>query len=157
MNITSTRINYNRKPQIAVARNQESSTFSGVKDGFSRATQTVIDNPVRSITNAVSLGTMAGSLATMGGTSANATFMQGAGITLGVIHGVAAFGRGIDGLASIGYRSQLGMEGGKQAISAVGDLMSCAGHLAMQAGVTTPAAALVIGGALVSSAFDYNA
>ena len=156
MNITSTRINQNRvKPQILATPKQES-TFSGVQDGFAKATQTVIDNPVRSITNVASLSTMAGGLATMGSTGANASFMSGAGIVLGAVHGVSGIARGIDGLASIGYRSQLGMEGGKQAISALGDILSATGHFAMHAGVTAPAGALIVGGALISSAFDYN-
>jgi hypothetical protein len=155
MNITSTRINHRVKPQVQATPKQDS-TFSGAKDGFAKATQTVIDHPMRSITNVVSVGTMAGGLATMGSNSANGQFMAGTGIVLGAVHSLAAVVRGIDALSSMPYGTQLGKPSKNQALSALGDVLSASGHFALQAGVTTPAAALVIGGALVSSAFDYS-
>lgn len=165
MNITSTRIN--QQPTFkAEAAPKSSITFAdqdnggGIKDGFISAGRVLTDNPVRTIANVASLGAMAGSLATMGAGTANAAFMNGAGVFTGVLLGVSAFGRGIDGLSSLDYSRTGGMnqpDPKKVAISALGDAISAAGHFAMATGVTTPAAALIVGGAVISSACDYSA
>jgi hypothetical protein len=132
----------------------------GIKDGFISAGRVLTDNPVRTIANVASLGTMAGSLATMGTGTANATFMNGTSVFNGIVLGISAFGRGLDGLSSLGV-SRTGAfnqpDPTKVAISALGDAISAAGHFAMATGITTPAAALIVGGAVISSACDYSA
>ncbi|MCA9776848.1 MAG: hypothetical protein KC800_09035 [Candidatus Eremiobacteraeota bacterium] len=165
MNITSTRINQQPKFNTEAAPSS-SITFAdqdnggGIKDGFVSAGRILVDNPIRTITNVTSLGAMAGNLATMGSGTANANFMAGTGIVTGMVLGTSAFLRGIDGLSSLGY-SNTGMfnqpDPKKVAISALGDAISAAGHFAMATGVTTPAAALIVGGAVISSACDYSA
>ncbi len=165
MNITSTRIN--QQPNFKTAAAPKGSiTFAGqddgggIKDGFISAGRVLTDNPVRTISNVASLGAMAGSLATLGSGTANANFMAGTGVVTGIVLGASAFMRGIDGLSSLGY-SRTGMfnqpDPKKVAISALGDALSATGHFALASGITTPAAALIVGGAVISSACDYSA
>ena len=96
----------------------------------------------------------------MGAGTANAGFVNGASVVTGVVLAASAFGRGIDGLSSLGY-SRTGMfnqpDPKKVAISALGDALSAAGHFALASGITTPAAALIVGGTVISSACDYSA
>ena len=165
MNITSTRINQQPKFKTE-ATPQSSITFAdqdnggGIKDGFVSAGRILVDNPIRTITNVASLGSMAGTLATMGSGTANARFMEGTTFVAGAVLGMSSMMRAIDGLSSLGY-SRTGMfnqpDPKKVAISALGDAIAAAGHFALAGGITTPAAALIVGGSVISSACDYSA
>lgn len=161
MNITTTRI---QKPLQHFAASQTAGTTfadgqgGGVKDSFQAVGQTIVSHPMRSVMNTVNMAGMIGTMSTLGGTSANAKFCGGLSAVLGFGQAVAGVIRGIDALSHMGYSSTdiSGQPPRNVGFSAIGDLMTSAGQFALLGGVTTPAAALILGGSALSSAFDYT-
>lgn len=160
MNIQSSKIARPAKIPQTKSAPQENSTFSkgGFDDVLTTVRDTVVENPIRSITTTASGLSAVGTLSSLGAGTANANFSQGASIVMGAVHGVSGLVRGMDSLASLGY-SRTGLVGGdtkKQGISAIGDLVSAAGQFALAGGVTTPAAVLIVGGNAISAMADFS-
>ena len=119
----------------------KASTTSRPQSRTAPLVEAVADHPFRAIADVVSLSAAAGRALIQDG-SPSAKFFDGACYAGAIAHGLSGF---YHGLVAADRRDKAA------AVVAIGDLLSCAGHVSLQTGLHGVGAGMVVFGNLVSS------